>query len=320
MDTIISSNIEKAKYHLENDELVAIPTETVYGLAGNALKNDCLIKIYKTKNRPSFDPLIIHTNSLEKIEGLTKHLPSEMIKLFEHFSPGPLTYVLEKNNKISDIATSGLHTAAFRVPDHSLTLELLALLDFPIAAPSANLFGKVSPTTPEHVFNQLHGKIPYILNGGPSFVGIESTIVAFGEEGLHILRLGGISVENIKRVLPNTPVFIGNEGKIQAPGQLRSHYATKTPLLLGNVEEMLYQYPLQKTGIITFNKYFNGIATENQKVLSINGDIHEAAANLFKAMHELDQLDLEIILADFFPVESLGAAINDRLKKASINY
>lgn len=318
--TEISRDIFKAKELLSQGELVGIPTETVYGLAGNALNEDSLLKIYKTKNRPGFDPLIIHTDSFEKIKAYANEIPDMFEPLFNKFSPGPLTYVVEKKKSISDIATSGLKTMAVRVPNHDLTLDLLKILDFPIAAPSANLFGKISPTSPQHVYNQLNGKIPLILEGGNCNIGVESTIIRFNKDEIIVLRLGGTSIEELHDFLPNIKITYKSNHQIDAPGQLRSHYATKTPLLFGNIEENIQHKNPDKTGIISLSKLFPEINNSNQRQLSVINDLNEAAKNLFKVMHELDTLNLEIILAEEFPEKGLGKAINDRLKRASINW
>jgi L-threonylcarbamoyladenylate synthase len=194
----IETDIEKAKALLESGELVAIPTETVYGLAGNALNPDAVAKIFSVKNRPSFDPLIIHTDSLEKVRKFTLDIPAPLDRLAAHFWPGPLTLLLPKKPIVPDLVTSGLDTVAVRIPQHTLTLSLLEALDFPLAAPSANPFGYISPTTAAHVQDQLGDKIPYILDGGPSQVGLESTIVGLENGEVVVYRLGGLEVAAIE--------------------------------------------------------------------------------------------------------------------------
>lgn len=320
METLITANINEAKRLLEQGQLVAIPTETVYGLAGNALHSSALLSIYATKKRPSFDPLIIHTSSIDKIANYVLSIPELMFALYEAFSPGPITYVVKKNNLIPDMATSGLPTAAFRVPSHPLTLDLLKSLDFPLAAPSANLFGKVSPTTAQHVYNQLHGKIPMILDGGACQVGIESTIVRFDEQGAEVLRLGGLSIDSIKSVAPGIRILHSDGEHIDSPGQLKSHYATQTPLLVGNPEELILKYPSKKIGILSFSKIYKWVPIERQRQLSAKRSTFEAAQNLFAMMQELDHMNLDYIFAEEVPNTQLGPAVNDRLKRASVNH
>jgi L-threonylcarbamoyladenylate synthase len=316
MDTKIISDINLAAQHLNQGELVAIPTETVYGLAGNALNPDTLLKIYETKQRPAFDPLIIHFSDIGEIEKFVLEFPAEIEKLARKFMPGPLTIVLPKKDIIPDIATSGLPNVAIRIPNHPLTLQLLKKLDFPVAAPSANLFGKISPTSANHVNKQLSGKIEYILDGGSCPVGIESTIITQSENEIRVLRLGGLSIDDIQE---NTGLRVVHEKitkDINAPGQIKSHYATQTPLIF---EGCHFDLRTRNIGYLRFSKPFPGISGEQQIVLSENASLKEAAKNLFKSMHQLDEGGYHFILAEKFPETGLGKAINDRLKRASIN-
>ncbi|MBT3933907.1 MAG: threonylcarbamoyl-AMP synthase [Bacteroidetes bacterium] len=315
MITRIDTNVETAIALLKKDEVVAIPTETVYGLAGNALNPETVLKIYEVKQRPSFDPLIVHTNSLTKISTFVKNIPDIIFKLSEEFSPGPLTYVLPKSDLITDIVSSGLPSVAIRIPDHPLTLELLSSLSFPLAAPSANLFGKISPTKAEHVYNQLQGKIPFILDGGNCKIGIESTIVSFHNNKLQVLRLGGITIDQLYDTVGSRNVVFHQAEQINAPGQLKSHYATQTPMLIGDIEELILKYSDKKLAVLSFEKEYSQI--KNQVVLSKKGDLKEAAQKLFQAMHHLDSLHADIILTEVFPKTGLGLAINDRLTRAA---
>src|SRR5260221_6332098 len=196
----IGKDIAKAKALLEQGKLVAIPTETVYGLAGNALNIDAATKIFAAKNRPYFDPLIVHVSNFQSVEEYAEKIPSKAIELMKRFWPGPLTVLLSKKNNIPDLVTSGLDRVGLRCPDHPMTLELLRSLTFPLAAPSANPFGYVSPTNPRHVNDQLGNEIEYILDGGECKVGIESTIVGFENDMPIIHRLGGLRVEGIESV------------------------------------------------------------------------------------------------------------------------
>lgn len=313
-DTAIAADIIAAADFLKSGEIVAIPTETVYGLAGNGLDKNVVLKIFNAKNRPHFDPLILHINSIDALNLYTKHIPEIAVKLAQKFWPGPLTLLLPKKDIVPDLVTSGLDTVAVRVPNHPLALQLLALLDFPLAAPSANPFGYISPTTAQHVYAQLQGKIPYILDGGPCGVGVESTIVGFENDKVIVYRLGGISIEDIEAVTGPVQARISSSNPT-APGMLKSHYAPKKPLITGNVNALLNMFSDRKTGVITFCKPATG-ATE-QIQLSPTADLNEAAKNLFAAMRYLDNSNVDIILADIFPETGLGRAINDRLKRAA---
>lgn len=313
--TIIDADLHRAQQLLEAGELVAIPTETVYGLAANAYDETAVLKIFHVKQRPSFDPLIVHAGSLQQIEKFVKQMPDHALQLAERFWPGPLTLVLEKQSIIPDLVTSGLPTVGVRIPQHPLTLQLLQQLDFPLAAPSANPFGYISPTTPQHVQAQLGGKIPYILAGGNCAIGVESTIVGF-EAGQPVLyRPGGVSLEAIEDAIG--PVKIARQHFPQAPGMLDSHYAPRTPLVVGPLATLMAQYENQQVGLISFEQPHTGIAPDRQVVLSPTGSLDEAARNLFAALRTLDTLPVDIILAAPVPDTGIGWAINDRLKKAS---
>ena len=317
VQTSIGKDIAKACALLERGLLVAIPTETVYGLAANALNAEAVLHIFEVKQRPKFDPLIVHGANREQLSGYVDGFPEWAKTLADNFWPGPLTLILPKRSIIPDIVTSGLDTVAVRVPNSPLTQELLSLLDFPLAAPSANPFGYVSPTSAQHVMDQLGGKIPYILDGGQCEVGLESTIVAEESGKLHILRLGGISVEEIESVVGKVIVGTASPEVVHIPGSMKSHYATRTPLKLGSID--LTDYDLNTTGILSFQKRYDDIPVKNQLVLSPEGDLREASKNLFAAMRYLDALRLRIILAEEFPEIGLGRAINDRLRRAAIN-
>ncbi|MFC2114279.1 L-threonylcarbamoyladenylate synthase [Bacteroidota bacterium] len=310
-------DIEKAKGLLESGQLVSIPTETVYGLAGNALHIESLISIYKVKKRPSFDPLIVHISSFDMIGKYVKSVPEIFYKLAEKFSPGPITYVLPKRDIIPDLVTSGYETVAIRIPNHPFTLELLSSLSFPLAAPSANLFGQISPTSPHHVFEQLGAFIPYILDGGICAIGLESTIVTVFDDKLKILRHGGISLENLQKVAGKDIIHSHENDLITVPGQLKSHYATRTQMLIGDIPTLIKKFAGHKLAVLSFKTHFNEISPDYQIVLSPSGNIDHAAQELFSAMHNLDRLNADFILTELFPEESLGIAINDRLKRAS---
>lgn len=309
------NDINKAKDLLVNGGLVAIPTETVYGLAANALDKKAVLRIFETKNRPFFDPLIIHTNSIEKVKLFIAEMPEKAMLLAQSFWPGPLTLLLPKSAIIPDLVTSGLDRVAVRIPDHLLTLQLLESIDFPLAAPSANPFGYVSPTTAKHVQAQLGDKLPYILDGGDCAVGIESTIVGFENGETVVYRLGGLAVEEIERIAGQVKFQVNHSSDPKAPGQLKSHYAPRKPLIVGDVEKLIAENSVKHIGVISFRKAY---PVAVNKILSPGGSLEEAAHGLFSAIRELDEADVELILAEKFPETFLGRAINDRLQRASV--
>ncbi|MFT3679109.1 MAG: L-threonylcarbamoyladenylate synthase [Ferruginibacter sp.] len=319
MTAIIGNNIETAKDYLINGETIAIPTETVYGLAANALDENAVIKIFTVKNRPRFNPLIIHIADWKDAVKYAAHIPAKANLLAEKFTPGPLTFLLEKKNTIPDIITAGSDKVAIRIPNHPLTLQLLSSVNFPLAAPSANPFGYVSPTSAQHVYENLAGKIPYILDGGESTVGVESTIIGFdADENVLLYRSGGISAEEIETVLQEK-VLKAKKSPLKNPetsGQLKSHYAPHTPLYIGDIDELKKQFTGKRITTISFTNQYDDIDTGQQFILSKSGNLAEAAKNLFSALRTIDKLQADIILAERFPNEGIGRAINDRLEKA----
>lgn len=314
----IGTNIEMAVALLKSGKLIGMPTETVYGLAGNALNPEAVAAIFSTKNRPSFDPLIVHTYSLNEVNKYVSNLPEKAIILAERLWPGPLTLLLKKNPIIPDLVTSGMDTVAIRIPNKKITLELLQQLDFPLVAPSANPFGYVSPTTAKHVNDQLGEKIDYILDGGPCEVGIESTIIGFEEEMPVIHRMGGISKEKIESLIGKVDLQPHSSSNPKAPGMLKSHYSPGKAVILGDVVQLKKEIgQTDRLGAITFSKVIDGIDEEKQIQLSKKEDLNEAAQNLFSALRKLDNKEIDIIIAELVPDHGLGRAINDRLKRAA---
>lgn len=311
----IGTDIHKARKFLEAGNVVGIPTETVYGLAGNALDEDAVLTIFRVKNRPYFDPLILHTDSIDKLSEFIDTIPEPAQRLAAAFWPGPLTLLLPKRTVIPDLVTAGLPTVAIRIPNHPLTLALLRSLTFPLAAPSANPFGYISPTTAQHVADQLGDQIPYILDGGPADIGIESTIVGFDTDKPTVLRLGGISLEKIEAVIGPVSVQTHSTSNPGAPGMLSSHYAPRKPLILLAAGET--PPASERTGALAFRESFGGIHPDNQRILSPTGDVSEAAKNLFAHLRTLDNLAIDVIYAEPLPNAGLGWAINDRLRRAS---
>lgn len=314
----IGTDIQEAARLLRSGHLVAIPTETVYGLAANAFSEDAVVKIFEAKERPAFDPLIVHTHSVEAFSQIAGSIPDMAYRLADAFMPGPLTLILPKGPKVPLLVTSGNDSVGIRIPNHALTLQLLRELDFPLAAPSANPFGYVSPTTARHVEQQLGLRVPYILDGGACSVGIESTIISLEEGQVQVLRLGGLALEDIEQVLgrPVDKVQTSSSNP-QAPGMLSSHYAPRKKVVLGSLPELLQQHAGQMVGVLAFSQPFPAIDPAHQVILSSTGDVREAAQHLFSALRYLDSLDIEVILAEYVPEQGLGRAVNDRLRRAS---
>ncbi|MEO1253731.1 MAG: L-threonylcarbamoyladenylate synthase [Bacteroidota bacterium] len=313
----IGKDIIKAKSILHQDDVIGLPTETVYGLAGNALSEKAILKIYNVKNRPKFDPLIAHTDSLEKVKDLVNEIPDSAIDLAKTFWPGPLTLLLHKNDSVPDLLTSGLSRVAIRIPQHPLTLGLLQSIDYPLAAPSANPFGYVSPTKAKHVEDQLGDRVSYILDGGKCQIGLESTIVGFEDDEPVIYRLGGTKVEAIKEVIGKVNINVNVSSNPAAPGMLKSHYSPGRKMILGNINENLKSLDPNTTGIISFTEKYE-VPKKNQIILSVSGDIDEAARNIFSALRKMDQPHIRVILSEYLPKEGLGRAINDRLRRAAV--
>ena len=321
---MIGTDLNAARHWLITGNVVGIPTETVYGLAGNALNEEAVLTIFRVKNRPAFDPLIVHTDSLDKVRKLVRELPPVAEQLARTCWPGPLTLLLPRRDHIPDLTTSGLDTVAVRIPDHPLTLALLESLDFPLAAPSANPFGYISPTTAQHVADQLGDQVPYILDGGPCLVGVESTIIGFDNDGRAVVyRLGGMALEQLEAIAGPLRVQQSSSNPHeapQAPGMLTSHYAPRKPLTLladGQVPPVLGTLLAKSVGALVFSATLPGIPLENQLVLAPGGDVKEAARNLFAYLRRLDTLPVTQLYAQLVPDEGLGRAVNDRLRRAA---
>ncbi|GIV26671.1 MAG: tRNA threonylcarbamoyladenosine biosynthesis protein [Bacteroidia bacterium] len=321
---MIGTDILKAAELLKQNELVAIPTETVYGLAGNAFNPIAVAKIFEVKNRPTFNPLIVHIKNIEFIHTIAQKFDERLLHLLRRFSPGPLTILVEKKTIIPDLVTAGSSKVAIRIPNHPMTLELLNLLDFPLAAPSANPFQYISPTTAQQVEEQLGNKIPYILDGGKCKVGIESTIVGIEENNVVVYRLGGVSIEDIEKeigkvVVKKKLLKETEHHQVITSGQLEKHYAPKKPVIIGDLEDLLNKYKSVSKAIILFgDKHYN---SDNKNTLVFNlspkGDFVEAAAHLFETLYLADKSNVDVILCELLPDVGLGRSINDRLKRAS---
>ena len=317
--SIISKDIQKAITLLTNEKLVAIPTETVYGLAGNIFSEKAIKSIFSTKKRPFFNPLIVHISSANSLNDIVIHLPEKAKLLAAAFWPGSMTLVLKKNDKIPDIITAGKNTVAVRVPNHPVTLELLKKLPFPLAAPSANPFGSISPTKPEHVERYFKDDIEQVLDGGSCTNGIESTIIGFENDEPIIYRLGALALEDIEAVVGKINIKNKEEISPDAPGMLARHYAPATrTFLVDNVANEVKKHSGKKIGILVFKDSLNApFLTEI--ILSKKGSMQESASKLYDSLHELDHQNLDVIITEKFPNHGLGKSINDRLQRATFS-
>lgn len=314
----ISNSIQKAVALLDQDQIIGIPTETVYGLAGNIYSQKAIESIFTMKQRPFFNPLIVHIKSAAALSEIARDIPEKAALLAKAFWPGPLTLVLKKQIAIPDLVTGGKDTVAVRVPNHPVILALLNQLAYPLAAPSANPFGSISPTTATHVADYFEEVLPMVLDGGACQRGIESTIIGF-ENGEPILyRMGSLAVEDIEAVVGSVKMITYDDIAPVAPGMLSKHYAPlTTTFLAADVKKKLISIPNQKIGVLVFQKRIEDSNIAQQEVLSPTGNLAEAASQLYAALHRLDHCNLDCIIAERFPDFGLGKTINDRLKRAT---
>jgi L-threonylcarbamoyladenylate synthase len=317
------AGIEEAAALLAAGQVVALPTETVYGLAGHALDPEAAARIFEAKERPSFDPLIVHLPSPDWLDRLTTAAGDSLVQsLIQRFWPGPLTLVLPRRSVVPDIVTAGLTTVAVRMSAHPHFRAVLSRFGSPVAAPSANRFGRISPTAAAHVLEELDGRIPLILDGGPCALGLESTVVALQDGALRLLRAGPITAEDLSgfaRLLP--PLRLAPCAfhlSPSSPGQLPSHYAPATRLkLLDHIAEADHWAGEGRAGLLAWSRPIRPPGFAAMEVLTPRNDPREAAARLFAAMRRLDALGLDLIVAEPPLPAGLGAAILDRLQKAA---
>ena len=302
-------NLKRAKKNVEDNNVIGIPTETVYGLAGNAYSDRAIKKIFKLKKRPNFNPLIIHFKNLNDLKN-DVNLNTNFKKLYSAFCPGPITFILKKKKKsrISKIATAGKKTVAVRIPKHKAARNLLSIIKFPLAAPSANISSKLSPTSAKDVFEEFGNKIKFILDGGQCKIGLESTIVDLTGKP-SILRPGSITAEKIQKILKKKIKIKKNLKRIKSPGQLKLHYSPGIPLKMNRKNAKKHQ------ALIGFGKKFK--VGKNYFNLSKKGNLKEAANNLYKTMRKIRKRNFKSIAVVKIPNKGIGYAINDRLKKAS---
>jgi len=304
------SSIEDAVALLRIGNVVAFPTETVYGLGAIAYNERAVARIFEIKDRPRFDPLIVHTENAQLAFDLCERTPPMATRLANAFWPGPLTLVLPKHSSIPDIVTAGLPSVAVRVPAHPIAQRLLAAIAAPLAAPSANRFGRISPTSAAHVRNDLGTDVPLVLDGGSCTLGIESTILSLFDERPRLLRYGSISLEDIRAVIGEVDLSVNAFARPESPGQMPSHYAPITRL--EPLRDHLRPGDSERVGLLAIGPT-SATGYSAIEVLSPTNDLKEAACNLFAALRRLDERKLDRIVCEFAPPHGLGNAINDRL-------
>ncbi|MBU4511054.1 threonylcarbamoyl-AMP synthase [bacterium] len=323
------TKIKIAAEEIKKGNLVAFPTETVYGLGADALNEKAVAKIFQAKGRPFNDPLIAHIADIKELYRLSKQVPPVALKLAKAFWPGPLTLVLRKSELVSGIVTAGLDTVAVRMPADNIALSLIREAETPIAAPSANLFGRTSPTTAQHVADDLDGKIEMIIDGGKTKVGVESTVLDITTRPVQLLRAGGISVEKLKEVIGQVKISKELEEGFRSPGMLNSHYSPQAKLILvekkgdaqvEKIRRLASEYKEQgfKVGIMAKEenqKKYNGFEV---KVIGKGTELEICAANLFSTLRSFDKEGFEIIIAEGLEEQGLGLAIMERLRKAAV--
>ena len=325
-----SSLLDRAVDLLSHNEVVCIPTETVYGLAAGLFSETAIDKIYTLKGRPRTNPLIVHIGQKEDLASLCTNVPSPLQRLIDRFWPGPLTILVEKSDRVPDSVTAGGSRVGIRMPNHPLTLSLLQALPFPLVAPSANPYNAISPTTAKHVSDYFDKQIPLILDGGACQQGLESTVVGVENGQVVIYRQGMITAEQIQEVVGEA-IEVSEETKLDtsghhttvahtdkaqaAPGMTLKHYSPNTPTLLCEHLEKFYE-DAEGKAFLLFSKKHALLPLEHQYVLSESGDLSEAAARLYQCLHELDSKKYRQIICEMFPDQGIGRAINDRLLRA----
>lgn len=314
---MITNDLNQVKAALVNDDIIALPTETVYGLAANIYSRSAIEKVYKLKMRPANNPLIVHISKPSILNEVAKNIPSKALELANVFWPGPLTLILEKNDQIPDRITAGKKTVAVRIPNHPIALKLLNSLNFPLAAPSANPSGSISPTSAEHVSLYFEKKLNFILDGGSCSHGLESTIIGFENNNPILYRLGAITIEKIEEIIGPIKVKNHNDNDPSSPGMLSKHYSPKTQIqIIENICDAVKQNKTKKIGVLSLEKKSRLDSQIYQEVLSPSSNIEEAAKNFYAALHRLDHMNLDLIVTSFFPDKGIGKTINDRLKRA----
>ncbi len=319
--------LEKAAEVIHNKGLVAFPTETVYGLGANALDPEAVTKIFEAKRRPLDDPLIVHISHAEDLYKLAAKVPEEAKKLVDRFWPGPLTLVLKKSDTVPDLVTTGLDTVAIRMPSNPIARGFIDISGVPIAAPSANMFGRPSPTTAQHVIRDLDGRIDMVLDGGSTEIGIESTVVEFFDDRAIVLRPGGVSVENLRSIMGKVEVSSALRQMQKSPGKYPQHYSPHAKVILVEntpcqVEEMLSsarerKAEGKKVAIMAKEEHKDMYGGFDIKILGPEKDYRRCASRLFHLLREFDEENADVIIAEGIPEKELGLAIMNRLRKAA---
>lgn len=319
--------IVQASLWIKQNEVVAFPTETVYGLGGNARSDEAIEKIFTAKGRPSDNPLIVHISSLDQLQGLVSHVSDQARKLMDAFWPGPLTLVLPKGDQVAGRVTAGLSTVGVRMPDHPVALAFIEESGLPLAAPSANLSGRPSPTTAQHVYHDLKGRIPGILDGGPTGVGVESTVVDCTAETLTILRPGGITKEQLEEVIGDVAIDPGLESAKEtprSPGMKYTHYAPDAPFYLVDGSPAFIQSLVneqkaagKKVGVLASEENAGFYQTDAVIPCGSRSDLESVAHHLYDALRAFNETGVEVIYGEVFPKQGVGMAIMNRLEKSA---
>jgi L-threonylcarbamoyladenylate synthase len=320
--------LQEAGQAIRDGKLVAFPTETVYGLGADALNREAVLKIFKAKNRPFYDPLIVHVHNSVEIMDFVEDFPDIAKRLGQLFWPGPLTMVLKKSKLISDVITSGLNTVAIRIPNHKVALGLIKEAQRPIAAPSANIFSYTSPTKAQHVISDLEGRVDIILDSGETMIGLESTVLDVTTFPFKILRLGGITFESLKEVVPDIVIANDNMEAKRSPGMLKKHYSPTAKLILVEEEneemtKKIWELALQyknygnKIGIIACKENLEKYPGFIVKNIGESQDLDSCAHNLYAQLRALDEQKCDIIISENLANKGLGRAIMDRLRRAA---
>ena len=322
--------IERAGEIIRSGGLVAFPTETVYGLGANALDADAVGKIFRAKGRPANDPLIVHISSFDQLSQVARSIPEQALRLFQRFAPGPLAVVLKKHSAIPAALTAELDTVAVRMPDHAIALALIEAAGVPVAAPSANTFSRPSPTRAQHVLDDLGGRIDMVLDGGPTAIGLESTIVDLTSDPPQLLRPGGISLESLRATLPELeyqPQYLHDDiAAAPAPGSLLRHYSPRAKVVLFRAEiaadatTAMRAYIKGKSnfGVMAMDAEARHFAGTGVEIECLGENLEEAATRLFAAMRALDKRGVSEILAKYPERNGMGLALGDRLLRAAI--
>lgn len=316
--------LKQASEVIHNRGLVAFPTETVYGLGANALEPKAVSRIFEAKERPLEDPIIVHIADRKDLYRLARKVPQEAEKLVDRFWPGPLTIVLEKTDLVPDIVTTGLDTVAVRMPSNSIAKSFIEIAGVPIAAPSANMFGRPSPTTASHVADDLKGRIDLILDGGPAEIGVESTVVEIVDGKVIVLRPGGTSTEELHEIMGKVEVYTIEEERKKSPGKYPQHYSPKAKVVVvedgpRQVKEVksIAREARGKIGILVKQEHEGNYKKYNTKVLGPSDDSRTCASRLFHLLREFDKDKADIIIAEGIPEKGLGLAVMNRLRKSA---